>query len=223
MAYGVPRTERSQRIQAALQMVDLADRAGSQVKTFSGGMKRRLEIACGIMHSPEVLFLDEPTIGLDPQTRARVWEHLREIHRRSPITIFMTTHYMEEAEWYDRIAIIDHGVIVALGSPEELKSSVGGDVVVITTDDNERAVKEIWDLFEIEAVRGEDDIRIEVADGAEFVPRLIHALSIPTRTVTIRRPSLDDVFLKLTGREIREEEADANAMMRAFGRRMGRR
>jgi ABC-2 type transport system ATP-binding protein len=221
MAYGVPRAERAQRIEAALRMVDLSDRAGSQVKTFSGGMKRRLEIARGVIHSPEVLFLDEPTIGLDPQTRARVWEHLRQIHRQSALTVFMTTHYMEEAEWCDRIAIIDHGLIVAQGTPEELKSQVGGDVVVVSTEDDGRAVQEIWDAFQIEASRGEGEVRVEVADGAEFVPRLINALGMPVRTVTVRRPSLDDVFLKLTGRAIRDEDAAPKAMMRRMGRMMG--
>jgi ABC-2 type transport system ATP-binding protein len=221
MAYGVPRAERAQRIDAALRMVDLSDRAGSQVRTFSGGMKRRLEIARGVIHSPEVLFLDEPTIGLDPQTRARVWEHLRQIHRERALTVFMTTHYMEEAEWCDRIAIIDHGLIVAQGTPEELKSQVGGDVVVLSTEDDDRAVQEIWTAFQLEASRGEGEVRVEVTDGAEFVPRLINALSIPVRTVTVRRPSLDDVFLKLTGRAIRDEDADPKAMMRRMGRMMG--
>ncbi|HZT97404.1 MAG TPA: ATP-binding cassette domain-containing protein [Chloroflexota bacterium] len=218
MAYGVPHEERGPRINAALKMVDLDDRAGSPVKTFSGGMKRRLEIARGILHSPEVLFLDEPTIGLDPQTRARVWDHLRGIHARSPITIFMTTHYMEEAEWCDRIAIIDHGRIVAEGTPADLKSQVGGDVVVVSTDDDDRAIAEVWESFQIEAAKGTGEIRIEVPDGAEFVPRLLREMTVPVRTVTVRRPSLDDVFLKLTGRAIRDEEADPKAMMRRFAR-----
>ncbi len=128
--YGVPRAARRQRIDMCLQTVGLADRAGAPVKTFSGGMKRRLEVARGILHAPEVLFLDEPTLGLDPQTRARVWDHLREVRALAGATIFMTTHYMEEAEWCDRIAVIDHGRIVAQGTPEQLKARVGGDVGV---------------------------------------------------------------------------------------------
>jgi len=221
LAYGVPRSGRAERIASALKMVELEERADSRVRTFSGGMKRRLEIARGIIHSPEVLFLDEPTIGLDPQTRASVWEHLREIHARSPITIFMTTHYMEEAEWCDRIAIIDHGTIVALGSPSELKASVGGDVVVVSTSDDDKAVAEIWETFEIEAVKGDSEVRIEVANGPEFVPQLIERLSVPVLTVTVRQPSLDDVFLKLTGRAIREEDADPKAAWRNMGRVWG--
>ena len=217
-AYGVPRSERGPRIDAALRMVELLDRGDSRVRTYSGGMKRRLEIARGVIHSPEVLFLDEPTIGLDPQTRARVWDHLREIHKNSSITIFMTTHYMEEAEWCDRIAVIDHGQIVAIGSPRELKASVGGDVVVFSTDQNDAAVQEIWQKFEIEAAIDKDEIRLEVANGPEFVPSLIHELSMPIKSVTVRQPSLDDVFLKLTGRAIREEEADPRSGWRGMGR-----
>jgi ABC-2 type transport system ATP-binding protein len=220
MVYGVPRSERRPRIEAALAMVDLADRADATVMTYSGGMKRRLEVARGILHAPEVLFLDEPTQGLDPQTRARLWDHLREIRATTGLTIFMTTHYMEEAEWCDRIAIIDHGSIVALGTPDELKSQVGGDIVVVETEDNERAAREIADALGATAVADGDALRIEVADGAAFIPRLIAAVSVPVRNVAVRRPSLDDVFLKLTGRAIREGDADGRqAFMRAFAAR----
>ena len=214
LAYGVPRQERPARIRAALEMVGLADRADSQVITFSGGMKRRLEIARGVLHYPEVLFLDEPTIGLDPQTRARVWEHLREVRQHTGTTIFMTTHYMEEAEWCDRIAIIDHGRIVALGTPDQLKDRVGGDVVVVTTGDNVRAATEIEERFGARAIADDGTLRVDVTDGAEFVPKLVKGLDVEVRTVTVRRPSLDDVFLKLTGRAIRDEDVDAGAAMR---------
>jgi ABC-2 type transport system ATP-binding protein len=224
MAYGVPRSQRKERIAASLVTVDLADRADALVSTFSGGMKRRLEIARGILHHPEVLFLDEPTQGLDPQTRANVWEHLRQIRASTGLTVFMTTHYMEEAEWCDRIAIIDHGSIVALGSPDELKARVGGDIVVLSTADNARAVDEISGKLGVTALVDGESLRIEVADGAAFVPQLIMALSMPVSNVSVRRPSLDDVFLKLTGRAIREEEADGRAtMMRAFAMRRGQR
>ncbi|MBJ7609180.1 MAG: ATP-binding cassette domain-containing protein [Candidatus Dormibacteraeota bacterium] len=222
MAYGVPRSQRKQRIAQALTTVDLTDRADALVSTFSGGMKRRLEIARGILHHPEVLFLDEPTQGLDPQTRAKVWEHLREIRASTGLTVFMTTHYMEEAEWCDRIAIIDHGTIVALGTPDELKAQVGGDIVVLSTADNASAVEEIAGRLGVQALVDGESLRIEVADGSAFVPQLIMALSMPVRNVTVRRPSLDDVFLKLTGRAIREEEGEGRtAMMRAFAMRRG--
>jgi ABC-2 type transport system ATP-binding protein len=222
MAYGVPRAERKARISEALITVDLVDRADSLVSTFSGGMKRRLEIARGILHHPEVLFLDEPTQGLDPQTRANVWDHLRQIRATTGLTVFMTTHYMEEAEWCDRIAIIDHGTIVALGSPDELKAQVGGDIVVVSTADNARAVEEIAGNLGATALVDGDSLRIEVPDGSAFVPKLVMALSMPVQNVTVRRPSLDDVFLKLTGRAIREEEGEGRAtMMRAFAMRRG--
>ena len=222
MAYGVPRAQRKERIAQALVTVDLTDRADALVSTFSGGMKRRLEIARGILHHPEVLFLDEPTQGLDPQTRAKVWEHLREIRASTGLTVFMTTHYMEEAEWCDRIAIIDHGTIVALGSPDELKAQVGGDIVVLNTADNARAIDEIAAALGVTALADGDNLRLEVDDGSAFVPRLIVALSMPVRNVSVRRPSLDDVFLKLTGRAIREEEGEGRAaMMRAFAARSG--
>ena len=224
MAYGVPRAQRKERIAQALVTVDLSDRADALVSTFSGGMKRRLEIARGILHHPEVLFLDEPTQGLDPQTRAKVWEHLRQIRASTGLTIFMTTHYMEEAEWCDRIAIIDHGTIVALGSPEELKARVGGDIVDVITGDNTVAASEISDRLGVTALVDGDTLRIEVDDGSAFVPRLITSLSVPVRNVSVRRPSLDDVFLKLTGRAIREEEGQGvgrAAMMRAFAMRRG--
>jgi ABC-2 type transport system ATP-binding protein len=221
--YNVPRSQRRRRIDQVLETVELTNRAGSLVRTYSGGMKRRLEIARGILHHPQVLFLDEPTLGLDPQTRNHIWAHLGELRRREGITIFMTTHYMDEAEFCDRIAIIDHGTIVAQGTPDELKSMVGGDVVTLTTDDDERAAAEIRERFELEPVRSGDGLRLEVADGAAFVPRLVRELGVPVRTVAVRRPSLDDVFLKLTGRAIRDEEADARDRMRMFGARWGAR
>jgi ABC-2 type transport system ATP-binding protein len=222
--YGVPRAARRQRIDTCLETVGLADRAAASVKTFSGGMKRRLEVARGILHAPEVLFLDEPTQGLDPQTRARVWDHLRGVRARTRTTIFMTTHYMEEAEWCDRIAIIDHGRIVALGAPEKLKAQMGGDVVVLSTDDNVRATAEIMQRFGVQARPDNGTLRIEVPDGAEFVPQVVKSLSVAVTTATVRRPSLDDVFLRLTGRAIREEHADRRAQLRMLaGRRGGRR
>ena len=224
MVYGVARSQRKDRISSALATVDLSDRADALVSTFSGGMKRRLEIARGILHAPEVLFLDEPTQGLDPQTRANVWDHLGQIRATTGLTIFMTTHYMEEAEFCDRIAIIDHGSIVAQGTPDELKAQVGGDIVVVSTGDNVRAAQEIESKLGVSPVKDADTLRVEVQDGAQFVPLLITALSLPVKTVTVRRPSLDDVFLKLTGRAIRDAEADSRmGMMRAFAAGRGRR
>jgi len=217
--YNVPRELRRERVAEVLAMVELTDRAGSKVFTFSGGMKRRLEIARGILHSPEVLFLDEPTRGLDPQTRRHIWDYLLELRRREGITIFMTTHYMDEAEYCDRIAIIDMGRIVALGTPDELKAGVGGDVITIATADNTAAAAEIGHRFNLTPAVDNGTLRLEVSDGAAFVPRLVRELSMPVTAVTLRRPSLDDVFLKLTGRAIREEQAGALDQLRAMGAR----
>ena len=219
--YNVPRAERRRRIDGVLEMVELSDRAGSPVRTFSGGMKRRLEIARGILHYPRVLFLDEPTLGLDPQTRSWIWAYLHDLRRREGITIFMTTHYMDEAEFSDRIAIMDRGRIVAEGTPDQLKAMVGGDVVTVTARDNQAAAAEINRTFGLEPIVDDGRLRVEVEDGASFVPRLVRDLSIPLTTVAVSRPSLDDVFLKLTGRAIREQAADDRDMLRMMAARWG--
>ena len=222
--YSVPAPDRKRRIDEMLDLLQLSDRASSPVKTFSGGMKRRLEIARGMLHQPQVLFLDEPTIGLDPQTRKSIWTHLNELRTSKGVTIFMTTHYMDEAEYCDRIAIIDRGHIVALGTPDELKAMVGGDVVTITTADPEAAALEITKLLGVTPSRDNGTLRMEIADGKTFVPRLVRELTAPVDTVSLRRPSLDDVFLKLTGRAIREEEVSTKDWNRAMASRwMGRR
>jgi ABC-2 type transport system ATP-binding protein len=222
--YSVPAAVRRQRIDEMLALVQLTDRAGSQVKTYSGGMKRRLEIARGMLHQPQILFLDEPTLGLDPQTRRSIWTHLNELRSAKGVTIFMTTHYMDEAEFCDRIAIIDQGKIVALGTPDELKAMVGGDVVTITSSRPEDAATEIQESLGVTPTRDNGTLRMEVPDGKSFVPSLVRELSAPVDTVTMRRPSLDDVFLKLTGRAIREEEASSRDLNRAMANRfMGRR
>jgi ABC-2 type transport system ATP-binding protein len=222
--YSVPAAERRRRIDEMLALVQLTDRAGSRVKTYSGGMKRRLEIARGMLHQPQVLFLDEPTLGLDPQTRRSIWAHLNELRSQKGITIFMTTHYMDEAEFCDRIAIIDLGKIVALGTPDELKAMVGGDVVTITSSRPDDAAREIIEMMGVTPSRDNGSLRMEVPDGKAFVPRLVRELTAPVDTVTLRRPSLDDVFLKLTGRAIRDEEASTKDQNRAMASRwMGRR
>ena len=149
--YGVQSDLVVPRMRQVMEMVGLWDRKDSVVGTFSGGMRRRLEIARGLMHSPRVLFLDEPTIGLDPQTRRSIWSYIRELKEREEITIFMTTHYMDEAEWCDRIAIMDHGEIVALDSPAALKGGVGTDRVTIHTDDNDKAIAALERQFGVEA------------------------------------------------------------------------
>jgi ABC-2 type transport system ATP-binding protein len=222
--YSVPAEIRRDRIDQMLELLQLTDRASSQVRTYSGGMKRRLEIARGMLHQPQVLFLDEPTLGLDPQTRRNIWTHLNDLRARTGITIFMTTHYMDEAEYCDRIAIIDRGQIVALGTPDQLKAMVGGDVVTMTSSDADSAMEQIQRLLHVTPARDNGTLRMEVPDGKKFVPQLVRELSAPVDTITLRRPSLDDVFLKLTGRAIRDEEAGTKDQMRAMASRfMGRR
>ncbi len=206
--YGVQSQLVVPRMRQVMTMVGLWDRKDSPVATYSGGMRRRLEIARGLMHSPRVLFLDEPTIGLDPQTRRSIWTYIRELKQREEITIFMTTHYMDEAEWCDRIAIMDHGEIVALDAPETLKEQVGTDRVTIHTDDDQAAIAAIRERFGIEAKVSEGAVTFGVPGGEEFVPRLFAELGIPIKAVSVSRPTLDDVFMSYTGTSIRDAEED---------------
>jgi ABC-2 type transport system ATP-binding protein len=220
--YGVSRRDYEERMRQVLQMVGLWDRRDSKVGTFSGGMKRRLEIARGLMHSPRVLFLDEPTIGLDPQTRASIWQYIGELRKAEDITIFMTTHYMDEAEFCDRIAIIDHGRIIALESPAALKASVGDDRVQIQTDDHAAAIIALESHFDIQAQIAEGTVTFRVPRGEEFVPRLFSEFPLAIRSVNVSRPSLDDVFMSYTGSTIRDAEAGANDRMRRSAQIFGR-
>jgi ABC-2 type transport system ATP-binding protein len=210
--YGVQSELVKPRMRQVMEMVGLWERKDSPVATFSGGMRRRLEIARGLMHSPRVLFLDEPTIGLDPQTRRSIWSYIRELKEREEITIFMTTHYMDEAEWCDRIAIMDHGQIVALDSPETLKAGVGKDRVTIHTDDDEAAIAAIAERFAIEARTSEGAVTFGVESGEEFVPRLFAESGIAIRSVSVSRPTLDDVFMSYTGTTIRDAEEDSSKL-----------
>ncbi|MGR6916544.1 ATP-binding cassette domain-containing protein [[Actinomadura] parvosata] len=219
--YGVPKNVVGDRIRKVMEMVALWERKDAKVMTFSGGMKRRLEIARGLLHSPRVLFLDEPTVGLDPQTRAAIWGYINQLRLMEDITIFMTTHYMDEAEYCDRIAIIDHGRIVVIDSPEALKASVGEDRVQIQTADDSAAIEALRERFGLEAAVREGAVTFAVASGEEFVPRLFAELGMPIKSVSVSRPSLDDVFMSYTGSTIRDAEAGADTMtwMRAMARR----
>ena len=210
--YGVPKELVAPRMEQVLRMVGLLDRKDGQVMMFSGGMRRRLEIARGLMHSPRVLFLDEPTIGLDPQTRRSIWSYIRQLQEREEITIFMTTHYMDEAEWCDRIAIMDKGEIVALDTPQTLKAGVGADRVTIQTDDNDAAIAAIQARFGIEARVSEGAVAFGVEGGEQFVPRLFAELNLPILGVSVTRPTLDDVFMSFTGSTIRDAEEDPSKL-----------
>ena len=213
--YGVERELVAPRMRQVLEMVGLWERRKSQTMTFSGGMRRRLEIARGLMHSPRVLFLDEPTIGLDPQTRNSIWGYIRQLQESEEITIFMTTHYMDEAEFCGRIAIMDHGEIVALDTPEALKEQVGADRIRIETEDDGAAIEAIRARFGLEAQVSEGAVTFSVPDGEEFVPRLFAELGMPIRSVALSRPDLDDVFMSHTGSTIRDaEESDGGAKAR---------
>jgi ABC-2 type transport system ATP-binding protein len=218
LVYGVPIEHRRQRMEEVLRMVELYDRRNDTVKTFSGGMKRRLEIARGLLHYPKVLFLDEPTLGLDPQTRSHIWNYIHELKDREGITIFLTTHYMDEAEHCGRIAIIDYGKIVALDTPDNLKKQVGGDIVTVRTANDEEAQEIIRGLYKAEVIRDENGIHFEIVGGEEFIPRFVNEFGRPIRSISLRRPTLDDVFLKLTGRAIREEAVGAVEQMRIQAR-----
>jgi ABC-2 type transport system ATP-binding protein len=220
--YGVPRAAVGDRMRQVMEMVALWERRDSLVRTFSGGMKRRLEIARGLLHSPRVLFLDEPTVGLDPQTRSSIWGYIRDLRAREDITIFLTTHYMDEAEYCDRIAIMDRGRIIVLDTPEALKASVGRDRVQIATDDDDAAIVALRERFGVEATVAEGLVTIAVESGEAFVPRLFAQLGVPIRSVSVSRPSLDDVFMSYTGTTIRDAEATAGDRNRQFARMMAR-
>jgi ABC-2 type transport system ATP-binding protein len=204
--YGVDSALVPARMRQVLEMVGLWERRAAPVMTFSGGMRRRLEIARGFLHSPRVLFLDEPTIGLDPQTRSSIWRYIAELQQAEEITIFMTTHYMDEAEFCDRIAIMDSGEIVALDTPAALKARVGADRVRIQTEDDEAAIAALAERFGLEGRIAEGAVTFFVPSGEEFVPRVFAELGVGIRSVSVSRPTLDDVFMSYTGSTIRDAE-----------------
>jgi ABC-2 type transport system ATP-binding protein len=222
LIYHVPAREQRKRMEQVLDLVGLAEVKSQIVSTYSGGMKRRLEIARGLLHYPRLLFLDEPTLGLDPQSRSHIWDYISRLKAEHGITVFMTTHYMEEAENCDRIAIIDHGRIIALDTPANLKREVRNDTIVLTTTDDGRAGDEIKIKYGLDARRGDSCLEVEVADGESFLPELSRGLETQIKTISLRKPTLDDVFLKLTGREIRKEEASGRDRLRDQARRRRR-
>ncbi len=224
LLYNVPSQEFKRRARDLLEMVELEEFAHARVKTFSGGMRRRLEIARGLLHTPAVLFLDEPTLGLDPQTRRHIWEYVLNLRDREGVTVFLTTHYMEEAEVADRIAIIDHGRIAALDTPSALKARVGGDVLLFRTSNNWLAAERLRATFGLEPRLVDDAVAVEVTEGDRAIPELMSALqnghgpSLEVISVNLRRPTLEDVFIKLTGRAMRDEEADSLERWRIVSR-----
>lgn len=204
--YNMPKSNIKNRVNSVLNFVGLYERKDELVKKYSGGMKRRLEVARGLIHNPRVLFLDEPTLGLDPQSRANLWEFIIKLPEEQNVTIFMTTHYMEEAEVCNKIAIIDNGKIIASGSPDELKKIIGGDVVSIITKDNILARDQIERLLKLQVSEKGNELYMTCNQGETCIPELIRSLGDKVLSVKIQRPTLNDVFLKLTGKTIREED-----------------
>jgi ABC-2 type transport system ATP-binding protein len=224
--FGVPLRDTGKRVDALLERLALVDSADRLVKTFSGGMRRRLELAVGIIHSPRVLFLDEPTLGLDPQGRAGFWKIIGDLRKETGMTVFLTTHYLDEADTVcERIAIIDHGHIVATGTPSELKDRLGGDVVTVRPIGDPAVLEPTFrSLPGVTSVTLQDGtLRLHCPSGEALIPKVVGAatgLGIPLASVSLRRPSLDEVFLEFTGREYREDEGPSATDRAVFRTRM---
>ncbi|MDP7078511.1 MAG: ATP-binding cassette domain-containing protein [Candidatus Undinarchaeales archaeon] len=231
MLYDVPNDLATRRIAEVLQLVELTDDADRDVKTFSGGMKRRLEIARGLIHHPRLLFLDEPTLGLDPQTRHHIWEHVRTLNKEKDVTIILTTHYMDEADALcNRIAVIDHGRIVATGSPAELKEGVGGDLITVETASGDDVAAARTALEGLDGVLSVDEskgkLMVTAKGGDTLIPLVVDACrdaKVRIRSVNLRTPTLNDVFLKHTGTDLRAENGNAMDHIRQIVHRRGRR
>jgi ABC-2 type transport system ATP-binding protein len=225
MMYGLSRREAKKRVKEALKIVELEEFADKLVQTYSGGMKRRLEIARALVHQPKILFLDEPTLGLDAQTRRKIWEYIKKLNKERGATIILTTHYMEEADFLaDRVAIIDYGKIVALDTPQNLKNILGGDVISIEVDNSQNAKKVFEKLPWVKKLNQENGIfYLQVEKGEEKIPLLIkidqEEAGFQIKSINLRKPTLEDVFLHFTGRTIREREASQAERLRERARR----
>ncbi len=215
LMYGVPKGAIEKRIQEVLQLVDLTDRKNDLVKKYSGGMRRRLEIARGLLHNPKILFLDEPTLGLDPQTREHIWAYIEQLVKEEKITIIITTHYMEEADRLcDRIAIIDYGKIVALNSPSKMKKILGGDIIRLEIKNpNLDAVKKLKCIKQVDKLN--HTVSLTVSNANKHLQEILKIIG-KVESVELRTPTLNDVFLHYTGREIREESAEGGFFERSL-------
>jgi ABC-2 type transport system ATP-binding protein len=220
MMYGLSKKEAKEKVKEALKIVELEEFADKLVGTYSGGMKRRLEIARALVHQPKILFLDEPTLGLDTQTRRRIWDYIKKLNKEKGVTIILTTHYMEEADFLaQRVAIIDYGKIVALDTPENLKNLLGGDVISLEVDNPYIAQKTFEKLLWVKKMNQENGILyLQVEKGEEKIPLLIkideEKVGFKIESINLRKPTLEDVFLHFTGRTIREREASSTEKMK---------
>lgn len=231
MMYGIKKEDRRKRTRDVLELVELTEKADILVEKYSGGMKRRLEIARGLIHKPNVLFLDEPTLGLDAQTRRHIWEYIKKLNKEGNVTIILTTHYMEEADYLcNRVAIIDFGKIVALDTPENLKNVLGGDVISVEVAPPENAFETFKKLRWVKKISHHNGIiNLNVNEGEKKIPLLVGIdqknRGFKIKSVSLRKPALEDVFLHFTGKTIREREASQNERNRETvrGRMMMRR
>lgn len=213
LMYGVPRDVREKKISEVLELVDLADRKNDLVKKYSGGMRRRLEIARGLLHNPKILFLDEPTLGLDPQTREHMWEYIEKLVKEQNVTIIITTHYMEEADRLcDRIAIIDYGKVVVMDSPGKLKKALGGDIIKIAMKNPDAGKAKKLDFVKNSKVV-DGSLVLTVADAGKNIQQILKVVG-DVDSVEMRSPTLNDVFLHYTGREFREQTPEGGIMNR---------
>jgi ABC-2 type transport system ATP-binding protein len=225
--YAMTEKRRKDRMNKVLELVGLKDRADSLVETYSSGMRRRLEMARGLMHRPKILFLDEPTLGLDPQTRRSIWEYIQTLNKTEKVTIILTTHYMEEADQLcDRVGIIDYGTIIALDEPEALKDELKGDIVSLKVQQPRRYISALQKNKFVEEVKVvEDLLHLRVSNGEKLVPRLIELIRKRggrVQAVSLRKPTLEDVFIRYTGRAIREEEVKPSKTRWKMVARMGK-
>jgi len=214
----IPKNEINSRIDEILKLIELSDKQHDSVVTYSGGMRKRLDIAGGLLHRPKVLFLDEPTVGLDIQTRRKIWEYIKKIHTEFDMTIFLSTHYMEEADnLCDRIGIIDGGKIQVIDSPENMKNAMGNEVISLIMDDSNSHDSFLSQLKKIEFVKNINEdgekLTIFVSNGTQVIPKIFQIssdLEIKINTISLTRPTLDDVFLSYTGHEIRDDNSNFN-------------
>lgn len=206
--YNVPKATMKERIADLSERVGLTDRLDERAENYSGGMQRRLELIRGLIHHPKVLFLDEPTLGLDPQTRNHIWDYIQELKHEEDLSIFLTTHYMDEVELAERTAVIDEGEIIALDTIDSLKDQLGGDLIFLKTVDNDKSLTTLEEKFDLKVEMVDSKIKLTVDKGEEWIPRLTRMIDEEIKSINLHEPTMDDVFLHLTGKEIREKGPD---------------